>query len=315
MAMWIEGNRLQVIDSALERGRRDAVEKLLADIFRSNAKHGEIPTTCPTCRRDLVRNALPGVGLYVSACPDRHGAWMTNDVVETLRRFVDEHATLAAKKRHQLRVLNRLLVVLAVAVGATIAFVYPERVVVTAVETVSRYYDWRVSEGYWPSRGLVYTWWQIPTKASSIDVYDELLYFQRLVTLLDDGITNRLNIDGALKTRRSPAEYAALYEIYRGKQLDVLARMRRIDVPEKLEPIHRRMILATEGQIRFYRTFLDSKLKDPAVDLARMLGDAALQTTNRELHAVWDEVRRLYPRLDFDTSAAIEAHLCGFDVI
>ena len=77
--MWIEGTRLQVIDSALERGRRDDVEKLLADIFRSNAKQGGIPTTCPTCRRDLVRNALPGVGLYVSACPDRHGAWMTND--------------------------------------------------------------------------------------------------------------------------------------------------------------------------------------------------------------------------------------------
>ncbi len=313
--MWIDGNRLQVIDSALERGRRDDVERLLADIFQSNAKQGEIPTTCPTCRRDLARNTLPVVGLYVSACPDRHGAWMTSDVVETLRRFVAEHATLAARKRHQLKVLNRLFVVLALAVVTAIVFTYPERVVVSAVETVSSYYDWRVSEAYWPSRGLVYTWWQIPTKASSIDVHDELLYFTRVATLLDDGITNRLNIDGVLKTRRSPAGYAALYEIYRGRQLNVLARMQRIDVPQKLKSIHARMVLATEEQIRFYRIFLDAKLKDPSTDLARMLGDPALQTTNRELHAVWDEVRRLYPRLDFDTSAAIEAHLCGFDVI
>src|SRR5438094_7959886 len=219
-AMWIEGERLQVIDSALERGRRAEVEQLLADVVRTPAGADAIPSACPTCRRDLIRNPLPGVGLFVSACPDRHGAWMTSDVVETLRRFVDEHATVAAKKRHQLRVLNRLLVILGVAVVTAIVFTYPERVVVSAVETVSSYYDWRVSEAYWPSRGLVYTWWQIPTKASSIDVHDELLYFTRPVTLLDDGITNRLNIDGVLKTRRSPAAYAALYEIYRGRQLD-----------------------------------------------------------------------------------------------
>ena len=313
--MWIAGDRLQVIDSALDGGRRDDVEQLLADIFRSGRGEGAVPTTCPTCRRDLVRNPLPGVGLHVSACPDRHGAWMTSDVIETLHRFVAEHTTLAARKRHQLRVLNRLLAVLAVTVLGAIVFTYPERVVVTAVETVSRYYDWRVSESYWPSRGLVYTWWQIPTKTSSIDVHDELQYFHRLVTLLDDGITNRLNIDGVLKTRRAPAEYAALYEIYRGKQLDVLARMRRIDVPDTLRPIHARMLVATEAQIRFYRSFLDAKLEDPSADLARMLGDPALRSASGELHVVWDEVRRLYPGLDAETGAAIESHLCGFDVI
>ena len=313
--MRIAGDRLQVIDSALDGGRRDDVEQLLADIFRSGRGEGAVPTTCPTCRRDLVRNPLSGVGLHVSACPDRHGAWMTSDVIETLHRFVAEHTTLAARKRHQLRVLNRLLAVLAVAVLGAIVFTYPERVVVTAVETVARYYDWRVSESYWPSRGLVYTWWQIPTKTSSIDVHDELQYFHRLVTLLDDGITNRLNIDGVLKTRRAPAEYAALYEIYRGKQLDVLARMRRIDVPDTLKPIHARMLVATEAQIRFYRSFLDAKLEDPSADLARMLGDPALRSASGELHVVWDEVRRRYPRLDAETGAAIESHLCGFDVI
>src|SRR2546426_8451865 len=145
-AMWIEGNRLQVIDSALERGRRDDVERLLADIFQSNAKQGEIPTACPTCRRDLVRNALPGVGLYVSARPDRHGAWMTSDVVETLRRFVAEHATLAARKRHQLRILNRLLVILGAVLFAGLLYSYPERIVTTLVDTGSRFYDWRATE-------------------------------------------------------------------------------------------------------------------------------------------------------------------------
>ena len=313
--MWIEGARLQVIDSALERGHRDEVEQLLADVFRTGAGGAAIPSACPACRRDLVRNPLPGVGLYVSACPDRHGAWMTGDVVETLRGFVDAHATLAAKKRHQLRILNRLLVILGVVLVAALLYSYPERIVTTAVEAGARFYDWRVSETYWPERGWVYTHWQIPVKASSIDVHDELVYFTRLVALLDDGITNRLNIDGVLKTRRSPAEYTRLYEIYRGKQLDVLARMQQLDAPAKLASIHARLLVATEEQIRFYRTFLDAKLNDAAVDLGRMLGDPALQTTNRELHTAWDEIRRLYPRLDVETSSAIEAHLCGFDVI
>ena len=47
----------------------------------------------------------------------------------------------------------------------------------------------------------------------------------------------------------------------------------------------------------------------------RMLGDTALQATNKALHSAWDEIRRLYPHLDAETRAAIEAHLCGFDVI
>jgi len=193
--MWIEGDRLQVIDSALEPGQQDDIEQLLADVLRSNAKQSQIPTTCPTCRRDLIRNALPGAGLYVSACPDRHGAWMTSDVVETLRGFVAEHATLAAKKRHQLRLLNRLLVVLAILVPAAVLLTYPERTVMMVVGVVDSFYDNRVSETYWPARGWIYKT-TIPTKGSSIDVHDELLYFDRLLTLLDEGITNRLNVDG-----------------------------------------------------------------------------------------------------------------------
>jgi hypothetical protein len=312
--MWIEGDRLQVIDSALEGSRRDDVDRLLADILKSGAGQGQIPTTCPTCRRDLVRNALPGVGLYVSACPDRHGAWMTSDVVETLRRFVGEHATLAAKKRHQLRLLNRLLVVFGVVTLAAVPLTYPERTMMMIVGAADSFYNNRVSETYWPSRGWLYKT-AIPTKNSSIDVHDELLYFHRLLTLLDDGITNRLNIDGVLQTRRSETEYGALYDVYRGKQLVVLEQLRRKDAPDQLKPIHARVITATEQQIEFYRAFVDAKLKDPSMDLGRMLGDPALRRANQELLTAWAEIRRLYPNLDVETSEAIERHLCGFDII
>jgi hypothetical protein len=46
-----------------------------------------------------------------------------------------------------------------------------------------------------------------------------------------------------------------------------------------------------------------------------MLGDPSLQTTNRELHTVWDEIIRLYPNLDPFRSGAIELRFCGFDAL
>jgi len=312
--MWIEGDRLHLIDSALERGRRDDIDRLLADILTSDVAERRIPAACPTCRRDLVRNALPGVGLYVSACPGRHGAWMTDDVIETLRGFVDEHATLAAHKRNQLRVLNRLLIVLAVLAPVSILLTNPERVIMTIAGAVDSIYDNRVSETNWPSRGWVYKT-ALPTKGSVIDVLDELQFFHGLLLALDEGITNRLNMDGVLKTRRSRTEYEALYSLYRSRQLDVLERLRRLDAPDRLKPIHARIILATEEQIRFYGTFVDAKLQDPLVDLGRMLGDPALKTVNRELLTAWAEIKHLYPNLDEETSRAIENHFCGFDVI
>lgn len=312
--MWIASDRLQLIDAALEGGRRDDVDRLLADILTSDPAPEGIPTACPSCRRDLIRNPLPAVGLYVSTCPDRHGAWMTADVVETLGGFVAEHATLAAKKRHQLRVLNRLLMVLAVVAPVAVLLTYPERVIMTIVGAVDSFYDHRVSETHWPARGWLYKT-AIPTKGSAIDVHDELEFFHGLLSILDDGITNRLNIDGALKTRRPHVEYEALYDVYRSRQLDVLERLRRLEVPDRLRPIHARLLVATDQQIRFYGTFVDAKLQDPSIDLGRMLGDPALKTVNRELLTAWAEIKRLYPNLDAETGRAIESHLCGFDII
>lgn len=311
--MWLEGDRLELIDAALACGQRD-IDGLLAEIVQSGAGQARVPTACPTCGRDLVRNPLPAVGLHVSVCPERHGAWMTEDVVQTLRTFVAEHATLGAKKRHQLRVLNRLLVVLAVLTPVSLLLTYPERTFSTIVETVETVRDTRVSEAHWPDRGWFYKT-SIPTKGSAIDVHDELLFFQRLLAVLDAGITNRLNIDGVLKTRRGRDEYLALYDLYRARQLDVLERLRRIDAPDRLRRVHARVVLATEQQIEFYRRFVEAKLADGSVDLGRMLGDPALKRANVELLTAWGEITRLYPDLDVETARAIEGHLCGFDIL
>ena len=74
-------------------------------------------------------------------------------------------------------------------------------------------------------------------------------------------------------------------------------------------------LIETDRQIEFYRVFVDAKMKDPSVDLGRLLGEPALKTVNEELLTAWAEIKGVYPNLDTETSRAIEHHLCGFDVI
>jgi hypothetical protein len=73
--------------------------------------------------------------------------------------------------------------------------------------------------------------------------------------------------------------------------------------------------VAAVDQIRFYQRFMRAKRDNPGLGLSDMLGDPSLQTTNRELHTAWDEIRRLYPSLDPFTSGAIELRFCGFDAL
>jgi hypothetical protein len=286
--MWIEGDRFQVIDSALELGRRGDIDRLLSDIFKSGSGHGQIPTACPTCRRDLVRTALPEVGLYVSACPDRHGAWMTNDVRERLHQFVEQEVSVAARRRHLIKVANRAVVVAGLAMLAVFTLSY-------AVTS-----EW-ISV---PS----------PSRTTTLDRPD-WLYFQQLMKFLDEGISNRIGMELVLKTQSSPDAYAAHYTVYRKRQLDLLTRLNRLDVPDRLQPVHARIARATEQQIAFYEAFVDAKSQNPSVNLSRMLTHPALHSTDQDLRTAYGLIKHLYPNLDHATDDAIDQHLCAFDAL
>ena len=116
-----------------------------------------------------------------------------------------------------------------------------------------------------------------------------------------------------LRTARTPAQYERLYEIYRDRQSGVLVRLERLDPPPRLREIHGRILVAAAEQIRFYERFMQAKRQHARIGLTDMLGDPSLQTANRELHAAWEEITRLYPNLDPLTSGAIELRFCGFD--
>jgi len=120
------------------------------------------------------------------------------------------NASVAAQRRHQLRIFRRVLGVLALALVGAILFTYPERIAISCHRGHRARQDWRVSESYWPSRGWMYKLSSIPPKESAINAHEELAYFVALLDILDDGITHRININGALQSRRSSEEYQRL---------------------------------------------------------------------------------------------------------
>src|SRR3989442_7829710 len=94
--------------------------------------------------------------------------------------------------------------------------------------------------------------------------------------VLEDGAANRMNIEGVLTTGDSePDTYAAVYEIYRRRAEDVIAPLRALDVPERLRPVHARVVRAAERQVAFYGDVTAAQDNDQSDDLARMLGHPA----------------------------------------
>ena len=281
-AMWVEGDQLTRLDSALEAGRATDIDRLLAEILAAGAPEAATPAACAICRRDLVPSELGRPGLVASTCPEGHGAWMSPDALGTLRRLVDAHAA-SVRARRRIAVVS---VVLASAL-AVLAMSGP------------------LTDG-----SLLPRWiWARPMPAA------ERQYLLQLMTVLKDGAANRENIAGVLKTDSEPDTYGAVFGIYRGRAVAVIARLNALDVPRRLRPAHDRIVRAAERQVAFYADFTEARARDRSADLARMLGHPALRESSFQLHTAWDLIRRAYPDLAPAALKPIEDHLCKFDVI
>jgi hypothetical protein len=311
--MWIDGGRLAAIDQALEHGPSE-VDRLLADVLAGADTQRDVLSVCPGCRGDLVRQPLGATGVYASRCPAGHGAWAPDAALHALQRFVETHASAEARARRRVRLLTRVFLVLLAAAPIVVVAAGGSGAWRDGVGTLVQWHqDRSVSPTHWPDRGWMLPG-DVPTKGSVIDVHAELVYVDGLVRLLKTGATNRLNIDGALGTRRDAREYTALYETYRGRQQRVLADLRALPAPARLAEIHGRVVRAAEAQIVFYGAWTEARAKDPAIDLARMLPHPAARQSNEELLGAWEGLQRTY-RLDRETWEVLYRTLCAFDVI
>lgn len=331
--MWVEQTGLAQIDTRVRYGAGEEVDRLLQDVLAGSDTSTTVPAACPTCQRDLVRQSLAIGSLFVSACPGGHGAWLSPDVAESLKGLAGTR--VASQRRQQLALGGVGLALAAAAIFAVwlwrpgqqapdVALPAPAADTAPQADTpapppaaaapVERVEAGALSETHWPDRR-----WPgarpIALKESHIDVHEELVYFDRLLTLLDAGISNRLNMEGVLATARPPERYTALYDVYRTRQEDVLDRLRRLDVPRRVQPIHEQIVRATEQQIAFYGDYARAKAADPAASLRKQLSHPALREQNRALLDAWGRVRQLYPDLDAPTRDTIYHHLCGFDTV
>ena len=309
--MWISDRRVEDLNAI-------DVDRVLADVLANDPDAREAPTVCPECLGDLLRTTLPQSDLFVSACPNQHGIWLSRTEGERLRALVGgpQEAALA-RRRDRLRVVRRTLVAaLAAARGAVVAgAVLADRDgqrsnhAGAAEDPDSR----RITPANWPQRDWS-AWYPLPG-TSPIVARDEFQYVQEMLLALQKGADNRLNMHEVLRTRRTADEYGSLLDVYQRRQAAVLVKLNVLAVPARLRSIHRHLVVATDRQIVFSGVFGAEKIKDSTVDLCRMIRHPALTASSRALHAAWDKIRGLYPNLDQATSDAIESRLCRFDVI
>jgi hypothetical protein len=286
--MWLDDSGLQAVDTVLQPGRTTEIDHLLADILASAPARGNTPTVCPTCRHDLVRRPLPRPDLFVSACPDGHGAWMTNDVADALRTFVETETGHIARRRHTIKLLNRVLTLGLFAGVCALALSYA------------------VVNGVVPGPTGVLD------SATTLS-REDWVYFQQVVQLLEEGTSNRLRLEADLGA--APATYAARLTSYRERQHEFRGKLARLDTPSRLRAVHDKLLVATDHQIRFYEAFVAAKTEDPSVDLRRMAKHPDARGTDQNLWAAWHLIVQTYPKLDSRMSQTIEQHLCAYDVL
>jgi hypothetical protein len=281
--MWLTGTSLERIDSALGKGETAAVDRLLAEILAGASSTEPTPTVCAVCRHDLTRGHVGNSPVLIYSCPDGHGSWLDGSGVATLRSLLHDRTALPAPMgpaRGRLAVLLALLMASLAALAATVML----------------------------------TSGPVRAPAPSPMSQAERRYFDELLAVLDDGIMNRRNIDGLLKSQSRPDIYVSAFEAYRSRQERFLRRLDAVTVPERLHPIHERIRTAAERQIGFYRDFADARTRNPEA-LPNLLGHPDLRESDYDLHRAWDLIRQTYPTLDPRLAEAIESRLCHLDIV
>lgn len=308
--MWLENQEFRHLGTAIRKGERGDIDKILSHIFELENFPQPVPAVCPQCNLPLVQKALPYLEIFVKACPNQHGVWMNQQVSAELRHFIRKQMFMKGQSRYRLYSLNRTLLVL----FAAFVLIYGPPVLVRYYwNTRNQMLNARISENYWPQRNFNFP--AMPLKESVIDHYEDIAYFQNMLALLEEGISNRMNIDAVLQTRRSPEEYAALWNLYQKRQENFLQELKAVSPPGKWRAFHEHLMRATESQIHFYAVFAEAKSYDPKMDLSKMLDHPALKQTNQELWAAYRNFQTLYPHCDSQTNNALETRLCWFDII
>lgn len=305
--MWLESEKFREIDSAVVKGERHGLSRLLSELFHpENQKYSAKMTVCPKCQKPLVRKMHPYLEYFVQACPDRHGVWMSPEVSDKLKQLVSEQMRIATQKKQALRFLIG-------AVAGMILF----SVLTHGIKWLRFSPDaqnLRISENYWPERDFS-TLPSLSIKGSVIQDSADLLYLSQVLKLLENGASNRLNMEAVLQTHRSEEKYWKAFEVYQREHAEFLAKLRMLSAPAPLQAFHSKLETSAQAQLEFYAALIQEKVENRSTALQDMLDHPALKVCHRELLSAFDLIQQAYPNLDPPTRQAIESRLCWFDVI
>jgi hypothetical protein len=164
-----------------------------------------------------------------------------------------------------------------------------------------------------PAQALALSSASVPERARP--QYAESRYLTSLLALLDEGISNRIVFDRALRANRSAGEYRRLLDEFRSRQLGFLLKLRALETPPRLIPFHEQLRHAVVTQTAFYTALAGAKMRDPNVSVDWMAGHPALRATSDALQAAFEHIRRLHPAVDHRTEASLESQLSWLDVL
>lgn len=314
--MWIKHQHFRQISHALQDGKQSKIDQALAELVDLDHSPNEIPSACPSCRRELICSPLPYVELFVSSCPEHHGVWMSPVVWKKLKELMSYQISVDEKKKFCLKVLSQIALILMVGFSGLIVLIYSPRAVLDYFHQKHlNAQSMKISETDWPLRSSS-DFPPIPLKESRIDQHQDLLYFERLSSILELGISNRLNMDLVLRTERKPStRYRDLYLFYAEKQSEFSAELKDLEPPAHLRQFHGLILEAVEEQTYFYGDYAEEKIRSKTAKLNQMLDHPALISSSKKLHDAYAIFKAIYPELDRATDEAIERRLCWMDII
>lgn len=166
----------------------------------------------------------------------------------------------------------------------------------------------------WPGRD--YSNWYALSPTERFEQHpDEAAYFREWVLIMNEGITNRMNIQDALDQQMPYDNYRPLFYKFQQLQNNMLNRLSSLPPPQRLREFHRLVVEAGIEQILFYQDYASMRAKQPSFKFNDSLQNDHLKISDQKLHQAYDAFKMLFPSINQQTNDAIEKRLCWFDII
>jgi hypothetical protein len=169
--------------------------------------------------------------------------------------------------------------------------------------------DWR----NWGPRDYSH-WNLLPGNINHMDP-QEYSYWLNWHVMMEEGITNRMNVQEFLDEWHAKEDYIKIFNEYANRQEKMLDQFKDLDVPGRIQPLKDDVLSAGEEQIQFYREYAQARAMNTDLKLNGFLNNIHLRSSDQKLHDAWNIFKSLYPFIDAATNDAIERRLAWFDII